>query len=443
VRNLKVGGTLPRSLSVGPEYEVIKKINKGALATAYEVKDPSTGESVFLKQYCSPSQRKEWYSAYLAYQEELKRRIETTRLERYCVGLIDFFVEDYGHPTYFQAQEFIVGQDLAAALVEMEEDKGKWPFSKRMTIAKVMMAGIAALHEQKIVHCDLKPENIQLIEDPSIKAGYRTKLIDLDRSILSDQTAPWDGDEGYIGTPGYQSPEHLATPPGIPIEPSDVFTCGIILYEVLCGAHPFGGLDQLEYQAAIFRNSPPRARLLESIEGDAAICDMLRRCLDCNSENRPTAKDVQQTLVGSGSSIIPLPESPTPEPPTPAPPAPAPPAAEPPPPPPPPPAPKAVASRVVLVAEGGDELAVGVSMPLGKDALKALGSDAGFCDHEQFTLQRQGTDWEIIPNLKATNETLLNGVKMTEPRLLSQGDVIAVGRESKGIEKLPLTVEFR
>ena len=71
MRNLKVGGTLPRTLSAGPEYEVVRKINKGALATAYEVKDPGTGESVFLKQYSSPTPRKEWYTAYLAYQEEL------------------------------------------------------------------------------------------------------------------------------------------------------------------------------------------------------------------------------------------------------------------------------------------------------------------------------------------------------------------------------------
>ena len=46
MRNLKVGGTLPRTLSAGPEYEVVRKINKGALATAYEVKDPGTGESI-------------------------------------------------------------------------------------------------------------------------------------------------------------------------------------------------------------------------------------------------------------------------------------------------------------------------------------------------------------------------------------------------------------
>ena len=104
---------------------------------------------------------------------------------------------------------------------------------------------------------------------------------------------------------------------------------------------------------------------------------------------------------------------------------------------------QAPAEIAETIAESGDELDVGINMPLGKDALKTLGSDAEFFDHEQFVLKRQGMDWEIIPNLNATNETLLNGVKMTEAKLLSQGDVIAVGRESKGVEKLPLRVEFR
>ena len=71
------------------------------------------------------------------------------------------------------------------------------------------MAGIAALHESKIVHADLKPANAYLIEDPTIGSGYQLKLIDMDFSLLADRRAPWHGYQGYVGTDNYRSPEHL------------------------------------------------------------------------------------------------------------------------------------------------------------------------------------------------------------------------------------------
>ena len=71
------------------------------------------------------------------------------------------------------------------------------------------MAGIAALHEAKIVHADLKPANAYLIQDPTIAAGYQLKLIDMDFSLLADRRAPWHGHQGYVGTDNYRSPEHM------------------------------------------------------------------------------------------------------------------------------------------------------------------------------------------------------------------------------------------
>ena len=71
------------------------------------------------------------------------------------------------------------------------------------------MAGIAALHESKIVHADLKPANALLIKDPSLSAGYELKLIDMDFSLLADRKAPWHGYQSYIGTDNYRSPEHI------------------------------------------------------------------------------------------------------------------------------------------------------------------------------------------------------------------------------------------
>jgi serine/threonine protein kinase len=102
-----------------------------------------------------------------------------------------------------------------------------------------MMMGMAALHAQRIVHTDLKPDNLMLIPNPHKAGSFYLKLIDLDWSIFSDRKAPWDGEEGYVGTPGYMSPEHIAQK--VPKEHSDVFTCALMLGELLGQGHPFAG----------------------------------------------------------------------------------------------------------------------------------------------------------------------------------------------------------
>ena len=73
--------------------------------------------------------------------------------------------------------------------------------------------------------------NVYLIRDPSLGAGYQLKLIDMDFSVLADHRAPWHGYQGYVGSDNYRSPEHL-TRGAMPGLASDVFTCGLILYEL-------------------------------------------------------------------------------------------------------------------------------------------------------------------------------------------------------------------
>ena len=111
------------------------------------------------------------------------------------------------------------------------------------------------------MHADLKPANAYLIEDPTIGSGYQLKLIDMDFSLLADRRAPWHGHQGYVGTDNYRSPEHLARG-SVPGLASDVFTCGLMLYELLAGEHPYWSDDQAEY-----------AKQVQGLCGQAARAD--------------------------------------------------------------------------------------------------------------------------------------------------------------------------
>ena len=207
------------------QYVIEEQIHSGGMALSYKAHLPG-GQHVFLKQYIDPSVLVPWYRAYLKYQDTIKARVEASPFRSFTCRFIEFFEFDH---CYYQAIEFI---DASQSLEKRLERAATIPLTwmQRLTMAKVIVGAVKLLHELKIIHADLKPANV-ILTDSKARMGYQLKLIDLDFSILADVKAPWHGDYGYFGTPGYFSPEHMRGQ--TPVAASDVFTCGLILYELL------------------------------------------------------------------------------------------------------------------------------------------------------------------------------------------------------------------
>jgi eukaryotic-like serine/threonine-protein kinase len=434
-KKLRVGDTIRG-------YRITKVFGPGMMAISYGADAPG-GEKVFLKQYKSPTPSVIWYPQFVDYQEEISRRIHNGKAAHYAVRLIDAFEETWGGPTYFAAYEFVAdGRDLDHMLEEERDihqrtkvaptrDAGVW--ARHVTWAKVFMAAIAALHESKIIHADLKPGNAFLIRDPSLGSGYQLKLIDTDFSILADRKAPWHGYQGYVGTDNYRSLEHM-TRGAIPILASDIFTSGLILYELLVGVHPYWHEDQAEYaaRARAYDIKPPA--LLGKMPGPAInseVSAILHRCLAPDPEARPTAPAVRAALSGrapktateASTDARPQAGAGAPK-----------------------PGAKAtvgsvlMSDRIRLVASGGESLHIGIRTEVGKAVLRRFGADAEFWDDKQCTVERRPDgQWIVTPAPGTVNETLINDTPVTAPRALNDGDVLAAGRSAKGISKLPLT----
>ncbi|WP_457094689.1 protein kinase domain-containing protein [Microvirga sp. P5_D2] len=430
---------MAKKLKVGDwirQYRVTKVFGPGMMAISYRAEAP-TGEKVFLKQYKSPAPTVVWYKGFVAYQNELGARVRNGRAAQFAVRQVDAFEEVWGGPCYFQAFEFVEnGADLQQMLDEEREqhrrtkvpatrDPAVW--ARHVTWAKVFMTGMAALHESKIVHADLKPANAYLIQDPTISSGYQLKLIDMDFSLLADRRAPWHGHQGYVGTDNYRSPEHTRRG-DVPGLASDVFTCGLMLYELLAGYHPYWTEDQAEYARLVqsYAAKPPAlAGLMPAPASNAEVSSFLHRCLSPDPATRPTAAEVRAILSGRGAgsstakegSAVAAGDS----------------------------APRAAAElilsdRIELLAPDGRSLEIGVRTELGKPLVRQFGPDSEFWDSRQCVLERHsGRQWVISPVAGTTNETLVNGAALTAPRPLRQGDRIAVGRQAKGIVKMPLT----
>ena len=445
---------MPRKAKPGEmigKYRIEKEINAGAMAFSYAA--TCGDEKVFLKQYKSPTPTVPWYEKYVEYQKELKRRVEATNAKNFSYRFIDFFEAPFaGSPfkNFFQVFEWVEGgKDLEHFLQDCRVP-GKVSWEQRRTLACVMMAGINAVHDAGIVHCDLKPPNIVLFEDNDIAAKYRLKVIDMDFSVLKDQAAPWHGTSGYVGTPMYFSPEHLR-PGFVPVQSSDIFTCGIILYELLADCHPYP--DQESYNDAVLNWTAPAPALLGDIPGDPGARDLaaklIYQCLCPDAAKRPSAKDVNFALRGRFEGTPPdvtLPTERRPMPPRADPPSRPPSETVPPPPPPPPPLPPPTpkAARLELVSESGKVLACGIRTDLGKHICSPLGEDARFMSDIQCTLSpdEAAGAWILTHNVAAKNQTVVNGAFPSGPVTLKEGDVVGVGNAAKGIVKLPMKVRY-
>ncbi|HEX9946723.1 MAG TPA: protein kinase [Allosphingosinicella sp.] len=428
-------------------YRITKVFGPGMMAISYAALAPS-GRKVFFKQYKSPAPTVVWYNDFVAYQKELSARVVRGKADNFAVAQVDSFEEVWGGRCYFQAFQFVEnGADLQQVLDKEREahratkkaptgDPAIW--ARHATWAKVLVAGIAALHDVKIVHADLKPANAYLIEDPTIASEFQLKLIDMDFSVLADRRPPWHGHQGYVGTDNYRSPEHL-TRGSVPVPASDVFTCGLILYELLAGRHPYWSEDQSEYARLVqgYKAEPPA--LLGPMPwpaGNADVSAALHRCLNPDPAKRPTAMELRATLSGRDRKPA--------SPPAPRPVAAG--AAKPAAPSPPRPAPGAggaaiVSNAVELVAPGGRTLQVRIRTELGKILMRQFGAEAEYWDERQCVLERTASgQWTLKPAGATTNQTLVNGRALAGAHSLRAGDQIAVGSEAKKIAKLPLTV---
>ena len=142
------------------------------------------------------------------------------------VAVYDVGIED-GRP--FFVMELVDGRTLAAALVD-----GPLPVDEAARIADGVLAGLAAAQANGLVHRDVKPANVLLAADGSVK------LTDFGiAKAVHDATTNLTATGQVLGTPAYLAPEQVAGEPAGPA--TDVYSTGVVLYEMLAGAPPFRG----------------------------------------------------------------------------------------------------------------------------------------------------------------------------------------------------------
>ena len=202
-------------------YEILEELGKGGMGEVYRARDKKLGEEIAIKvlkpEIAADKETIERFKNELKFSRKIAHR-------RVC-KMYDLSEEG---ETPFITMEHVRGKTLKNLIRE----KGEFEEKKAIEIAKQVCEGLAEAHELGVVHRDLKPQNIMIDEKGSAKI--------MDFGIARSLEAPGVTKAGVmIGTPDYISPEQAE---GLPADRrSDIYSLGIILYEMATGALPFKG----------------------------------------------------------------------------------------------------------------------------------------------------------------------------------------------------------
>lgn len=270
-------------------YRVLEKLGEGGMGEVFLAEDTRLGRKVALKVLpASFSQDKERLARFQQEARAASALNHPNILTVYEIGV--------GESGHYIATEFIQGETLRKRL-----SSGKLDLSLVFDIAIQVANGLVAAHEAGIMHRDIKPENIMLRRD-----GY-AKILDFGlakptpgmsgRATESATIASLDTTPGIVmGTVKYMSPEQAR---GLALDArSDIFSLGVVLYEMVTGRVPFEGPTSTDTIATILhRDPPPLARF--SPDTPAELERILTKALAKDREERyQTARDFVIDLKG-------------------------------------------------------------------------------------------------------------------------------------------------
>ena len=249
----------PESLG---KYEIIEEIGRGGYGVVFKGYDPHIKRFVALKTCISEDSevRRRFHR-----EAEISGRLDHPNVVR----IFDCGTEN-GTP--YLVQEYLDGEDL-----DRKIDKGFLSFPERLLYLIQIARGLAYAHAQGVVHRDVKPSNIRILEDGSAKImdfGI-AKLREVDHTVTQADLT--------VGTAAYLAPEQIE---GDPIDQrTDLFAFGVVAYQLLAGRLPFSGsnLSALFYQTL---NHRPRAIRSYSPACPVELERIIERCLEKRPERR-------------------------------------------------------------------------------------------------------------------------------------------------------------
>lgn len=295
------GGDTLLGTSVAGRFVIIGWLGAGSMGAVYRARQEAVGRDVALKIV----RRERAYDAETQARFEREARATSVLVSPYTVTVFDFGESEDG--SWYLAMELLEGETLGERLKRV----GRMPVEQAVRIAREALRSLAEAHGKGIVHRDLKPDNLFLTRAPAdgtAAPGEICKVLDFGIAKLVR------GDAGVVdqletqagtvfGTPRYMSPEQAQ---GAPLDArSDLYSLGVILYQMLSGRAPFVDDDAVVVMARHIKDAPPRLAEVAPHAGIPPVIEaVVRRALAKSPAARPQsaeqfAQELEQALTQS------------------------------------------------------------------------------------------------------------------------------------------------
>ncbi len=259
IRELSTGSTF------AGRYQVIEELGRGGMGTVYKVLDGEIKEKIALKLLKPEIAADEDTVERFRNEIKLARKIA----HKYVCRMYDL---GKAEGTYFITMEYVPGEDLKSFI----KRSGQLTVGKTVHLARQVLEGLAEAHRLGVVHRDLKPQNIMIDREGNARI--------MDFGIARTLAAKGITGAGVmIGTPEYMSPEQAEVKEVD--QRSDIYSFGVILYEMLTGRVPFEGETLLGIAMKHKSQSPRNPKELNPHIPDD-VNWMILKCLEKEKENR-------------------------------------------------------------------------------------------------------------------------------------------------------------
>ncbi len=276
---------------VGGRYEVLSRIARGGMATVYLATDRTLGRNVALKvmhPHLAEGHAGEDFVARFR-----REAMSAARLAH--PGLVAVFDHGQDGDTSFLVMEYIQGSNLRKTLLE----KGPLPVGDALQTVEAVLEALAVAHAAGVIHRDIKPENVLVAADGSIKvADFGLARAMAEASSTSTGTV--------LGSVAYLAPELVTY--GQSDERTDLYSVGVLLYELITGHQPFTGTTPLQIAYLhVSSDVPAPSAILEWMpaEVDRLVAALSSRNPDDRPADAAAALDlVRRTRGGLSGDVL-------------------------------------------------------------------------------------------------------------------------------------------
>jgi eukaryotic-like serine/threonine-protein kinase len=261
---------------LGGRYEIVSRVGGGGMAVVYKAKD------VLLNRYVAIKVLSESLSNDSEFIRRFSREAQAAASLSHP-NIVNVYDVGRDHFTHYIVMELVEGPTLKQYI----QERGPLPVQEAATIAVQICDGLAHAHENQIVHRDIKPHNILL------GPNGRAKVTDFGIArAASSSTITQQG--SVMGSVHYFSPEQARG--GVIGEKSDLYSLGIVLYEMLTGRIPFDGDSAISIALKHLQETPEDPRKYNSNIPDN-VAEIVMRALSKNPEDRfESARDMMKSI---------------------------------------------------------------------------------------------------------------------------------------------------